>query len=91
MTAQTGTAFGADVIGYLNAGGVSTAPTPNNAPAIVDFLIEVLFGGGLTAAERQKAIDYLNTNDSGVVSNYTDTRIRETAGFLMGYAQFLEQ
>jgi hypothetical protein len=45
----------------------------------------------LTGAERQKAIDYLNTNDSGVVSNYTDARIRETAGFLMGYAQFLEQ
>jgi uncharacterized protein (DUF1800 family) len=91
MTGQTATAFGADVIGLLNAAGISTAPTPNNAPAIVDFLADVLFGSGLTGAERQKAIDYLNTNDSGVVSNYTDARIRETAGFLMGYAQFLEQ
>jgi hypothetical protein len=91
MATKTGVNFGADVIGLLNANGVSTAPTPNNAPAIVDFLSEVLYGGALTAAERQRAIDYLNTNDSGVVSNYTDARIRETAGFMMGFAQFLEQ
>ena len=91
MATKTGVNFGADVIGLLNANGVATAPTPNNAPAIVDFLSEVLYGGALTAAERQRAIDYLNTNDSGVVSNYTDARIRETAGFMMGFAQFLEQ
>jgi uncharacterized protein (DUF1800 family) len=91
MATRTATTFGADVIGLLNANGVSTAATPNNAPAIVDFLSAVLFGGRLTAAERQRAIDYLNTNDSGVVSSYTDARIRETAGFMMGYAQFLEQ
>jgi len=91
MATRTAAAFGADVIGLLNANGVATAPTPNNAPAIVDFLSGVLFGNGLTASERQRAIDYLNTNDSGVVSNYTDARIRETAGFMMGFAQFLEQ
>ncbi|HZN02364.1 MAG TPA: DUF1800 domain-containing protein [Candidatus Polarisedimenticolia bacterium] len=91
MATRTATSFGADVIGLLNAAGVSTAPTPNNAPAIVDYLAGVLYGGALTASERQRAIDFLNTNDSGVVSNYTDTRIRETAGFMMGFAQFLEQ
>jgi uncharacterized protein (DUF1800 family) len=91
MAARTATTFGADVIGLLNANGVSTAASPNNAPAIVDFLSTVLFGGRLTAGERQRAIDYLNSNDSGVVSAYTDARIRETAGFMMGYAQFLEQ
>jgi uncharacterized protein (DUF1800 family) len=91
MATRTATTFGADVIGLLNANGVSTAASPNNAPAIVDFLATVLFGGRLTTAERQRAIDYLNTNDSGVVSSYTDARIRETAGFMMGYAQFCEQ
>ena len=91
MTSRTATSYGADVIGLLNAGGVSTSPTPNNAPAIVDFLSDVLFGGALTAAERQRAIDYLNTDDNGVTANYNDARIRETCGFMMGYAQFLEQ
>jgi uncharacterized protein (DUF1800 family) len=91
MATRTSTTFGADVIGLLNANGVVTAPTPNNAPAIVDFLSGVLFGGGLTASERQRAIDYLNTNDTGTVSTYTDARIRETAGFMMGLSQFLEQ
>ena len=91
MATRITTNFGADVIGLLNSNGVATAPVPNNAPAIVDFLAEALYGGALTAAERQRAIDYLNTNDSGVVSNYTDARIRETAGFMMGFAQFLEQ
>jgi len=42
-------------------------------------------------AERQAAIDYLNTDDNGVASPYTDARIRETAGFLLGYPQFIEQ
>jgi len=91
MATRTAANFGADVIGLLNANGVATTPTPSNAPAIVDFLAEVLCGGGLTAAERQRAIDYLSTNDSGVPGNYTDARIRETAGFMMGFAQFLEQ
>jgi hypothetical protein len=91
MASRTATNWGADVIGLLNANGVSTAPTPNNAPAIVDFLSGVLFGGALTSAERQAAINYLNTDDNGVTSNYTDARIRETAGFLLGYAQFAEQ
>jgi uncharacterized protein (DUF1800 family) len=91
MATHTATTFGADVIGLLNANGVSTAASPNNAPAIVDFLSGVLFGGALTGSERQRAIDYLNTNDSGAASTYTDTRIRETAAYLMGLAQFLEQ
>jgi uncharacterized protein (DUF1800 family) len=91
MASRTATNWGADVIGLLNANGVSTAPTPNNAAAIVDFLSGVLFGGALSSAERQAAINYLNTDDNGVTSNYTDARIRETAGFLLGYAQFAEQ
>jgi uncharacterized protein (DUF1800 family) len=91
MAIRTGAAFGADVIGLLNANGVSTAAVPNNAAAIVDFYNGVLFGGALTTAERQAAINYLNTDDNGVTTNYTDARIRETVGFLLGYAQFLEQ
>jgi uncharacterized protein (DUF1800 family) len=91
LSTRTAAAFGADVIGLLNANGVSTAPVPNNAAAIVDFFAGVLFGGALTGAERQAAITYLNTDDNGVVSNYTDARIRETVGFMLGYAQFLEQ
>lgn len=91
MTSRTDPGFGADVIGLLHANGVATASAPNHAAAIVDFLSEVQFGGALTPAERQRAIDYLNTNDSGVTSAYNDARIRETAGFLLGYPQFLEQ
>ena len=91
LSTRTAATFGADVIGLLNANGVSTAAVPNNAPAIVDFFAGVLYGGALTTAERQAAITYLNTDDNGVTSNYTDARIRETVGFLLGYAQFLEQ
>jgi uncharacterized protein (DUF1800 family) len=91
MTSRTASTFGADVIGLLNANGVSTAPVPNNAAAIVDFFVDALYGGALTSAERQEAIDYLNTDDSGIPGNYNDTRIRETVGFLLGYAQFIEQ
>ena len=91
MTSRTGSTFGADVIGLLNANGVSTAPVPDNSVAIVDFLAGTLFAGAITPHERQLAVDYLRTGDTGVVSNYTDARIRETCGFLMGYAQFLEQ
>jgi len=91
MASRTGSNFGADVIGLLNANGVSTSPTPGNAPAIVDFFSDVLFGGAITSADRQRAIDYLGTDDNGLPGNYNDARIRETYGFMMGYAQFLEQ
>ena len=91
MSTRTAATLGADVIGLLNANGVSTVAVPNNSSAIVDFYAGVLYGGALTTAERQAAIDYLNTDDNGVVSNYTDSRIRETVGFMLGYAQFLEQ
>jgi uncharacterized protein (DUF1800 family) len=91
MTSKTGNNFGADVIGLLTANGISTAPVPNNAPAIVDFYSGALFGGALTPAERQLAIDYLSTNDLGAPANYDDARIREAYGFMMGFAQFLEQ
>lgn len=89
MTNLTGVNFGNDILGLMATNAISNAQ--GNAPAIVDFFIDVLYGGALTPAERQAAIDYLNTNDSGVPSNYNDARIRETFGFLMGYAQFLEQ
>ena len=91
MTARTASTFGADVIGLLNANGVSTAPLPDNSAAIVDYFAGTLFAGAITPNERQRAIDYLHTNDSGVASNYDDVRIRETCGYMMGFAQFLEQ
>ncbi len=81
--------FGADIIPLLQANGISTAP--GNSAAIVDFFIDILFGGALTPEERQEAIDYLDTDDNGIVSDYDDLRIRETVGFLLGYAQFQEQ
>ena len=91
MAIRTTSNLGTDVIGLLNAAGVSTAATPDNAPAIVDFLSGVLYGGALDASERQRAIDYLHTDDLGNVTNYSDSRIRETLGFMLGYPQFLEQ
>jgi hypothetical protein len=57
----------------------------------VDFLADALLGGALTPAERQKAIDFLNTNDSGTPSTYNNARIRDLVGFLLGYPQFEEQ
>jgi hypothetical protein len=89
MGASSNLAFGSDPLGLLTANGVSTAP--GNAAAIVDFLADAMMGGALTPAERQKAIDFLNTNDSGVPSNYNNARIRDLVGFLLGYAQFQEQ
>lgn len=81
--------FGTDIITLLADNGVSTAP--GNAEAIVDFFAGVLFGGAWTPEDRQEAIDYLNTDDNGVPGPYDDLRIRETVGFLLGYAQFQEQ
>jgi uncharacterized protein (DUF1800 family) len=89
LTPRTGNNFGTDLILMLQQNGISTAV--GNTEAIVDFFVDSLFGGALAPAERQAAIDYLNTDDGGVVSNYNDARIRETVGFMMGYAQFLEQ
>ena len=62
-----------------------------SAAAIVNFLADALFGGRLSAAERQAAITYLNTDDNGVTSSYTDARIRDTAGFMLGFPEFVEQ
>jgi len=89
LSAASGTGFSSDPIGLLNANGISTAP--GNSAAIVNFIAGVLFGGALTPAERQEAIDFLDTNDLGVPSPYNAARIRETVGLLLGYPQFQEQ
>ena len=85
----TNPSFSSDVLLLLTANGVSTAP--GNAAAIVDFLADAMMGGALTPAERQKAIDFQSTDDNGVPSNYTNARIRDLVGFLLGYPQFEEQ
>jgi uncharacterized protein (DUF1800 family) len=89
LGSNSGTNFGSDPLALLTANGVPTAP--GNAAAIVDFLVDAMMAGALTPAERQKAIDFLNTDDSGVPSNYNNARIRDLVGFLLGYAQFQEQ
>lgn len=51
-----------------------------------------MFGGAITPAERQLAIDYLETDNLGLPDlNYDDGRIRQTIAFMLGYAQFQEQ
>ena len=50
-----------------------------------------MFGGALGPAERQAAIDFLNTNDHGAPVQYDDNRIRDLAGFMLGLGQFQEQ
>jgi hypothetical protein len=83
-------AFGTDLIALLNDSGVSTAP--GNAAGIVDFLSEVLYGGQLPPGDRQRALDFLLTDDDGLPDpNYTETRIRQTAGIMLGFAQFKMQ
>jgi uncharacterized protein (DUF1800 family) len=89
LTSRTGANFGTDLIALLQDSGVSTAP--GNAEGIVDFFVDVLFGGAVTPADRQAAIDVLNTDDDGVISDYTTERIQETVGFMMGFAQYTEQ
>ncbi len=83
------TNFSSQPVPLLNANGISTAP--GNAPAIVDFLGQILFGGNMTPAERQAAINYLNTDDTGTPSPYDDARIREVVGLMLGYPNFQEQ
>ena len=51
----------------------------------------MFFGGALTAAERQVAIDFLNSDDFGDPAPYDDARILDTIALLMGYPQFQEQ
>jgi uncharacterized protein (DUF1800 family) len=89
VAAGSATTFGSDPVALLVANGISTAP--GNAAAIVDFFVEALFAKALTGAERQAAIDFLNTDNNGVVSAYNNTRIRDVVGFLLGYPQFQEQ
>ncbi len=89
LTSKTGSTFGTDLITLLQDNGISTAQ--GNAEGIVDFFSDALYGGALAPSERQAAVDYLSTDDNGVVSNYTTARIRETVGFMMGFAQYTEQ
>jgi uncharacterized protein (DUF1800 family) len=89
LTEKTASSFGTDLIALLNANGLSSSSTPE---AIVDFWIEVLFGGAVTPADRQEAITYLRTDDNGVETlPLTDARIRGLVGFLVGYPNFQEQ
>lgn len=81
--------FSGRPLALLLDNGISTSP--GNAEAIVDFFSDILFGGALTPAERQAAIDYLNTDDKGVPTPYSNTRIRETVGAMLGFPQFEEQ
>jgi uncharacterized protein (DUF1800 family) len=81
--------FRADSIGLLIANGVPTED--GHAEEIVDFFGDVLFGGAWTEFERQAAIDFLNTDDTGVPSPYDAPRIRSTVAFLLGYVLFQEQ
>lgn len=83
-------AFGSDPAALLTSNGISTLP--GNATAIVNFFADTMFGGAITPAERQLAIDYLETDNLGLPDlNYDDGRIRQTIAFMLGYAQFQEQ
>ena len=81
--------FGSDPITLLTDNFVSTAP--GNSEAIVDFFSDAFFGGAITPAERQEAIDFLDSDDAGIPSPYDNLRIRGLVAFLLGYAQFQEQ
>ena len=89
LSAWTDASFGSDPVALLNANGVS--PVPGNEAAIVDFFAKILFAGAISPADRQAAITFLSTNDSGVVAPLTTTRIRDTVGLMLGYPQFMEQ
>jgi hypothetical protein len=86
---NAGIFFGSDITGLLQDNGIATLP--GNAPAIIRFMSDVLFGGALTPAERQQALDYLNTDDLGNPSPYNDLRIRDVVALMLGYPHFQEQ
>ena len=81
--------FSGRTLSVLLDNGVAVGP--GNAEAIVDFYSDVLFGQALTPAERQAAIDYLNTDDAGVPSPYDFDRIRGIVGAMIGFPHFEEQ
>ena len=75
----------------------------NNDGAVVDFFLGLFFpgeGAGNTGRDRQAALDFLNSNDTGVpgtslFSSLTgagyDNRVRGMVGFLMSLPRFQEQ
>jgi uncharacterized protein (DUF1800 family) len=90
ITDSGSSTFGSDVITLLQDNGIPLGP--GNAALIVDFLSGVMFGGAISPVERQAAIDFLQSDDAGTPDpNYDDTRIRQTVGYMLGYAQFQEQ
>ena len=74
----------------------------NNAGAVVDFFLGLLYPGEGAAnlgRDRQAALDYLNTNEAGTAASlFTglsgaayDGRVRSMVGFLMSLPRFQEQ
>ena len=81
-------AFLEDIIQLLADNGLTAASPPGS---IVDFYSNILFGGALTPYERQRAIDFLSSDDNGVPAAVTDDRIRKMVAFMIGFPQYLEQ
>ncbi|MEM7261998.1 MAG: DUF1800 domain-containing protein, partial [Planctomycetota bacterium] len=71
--------------------------TLDDVDAVVDHLMALLFQSNFTAADRAKAIAYLETDESGVSTPLDpldpsyDQRIRQLAAFLASYPQSLQQ
>jgi hypothetical protein len=86
VTTQLG--FLEDIIQLLADNGLTAASPPGS---IVDFYSNILFGGALTPYERQRAIDFLSSDDAGVPATVTDDRIRKMVAFMIGFPQYLEQ
>ncbi len=86
VTTQLG--FLEDIIQLLADNGLTAASPPGS---IVDFYSNILFGGALTPYERQRAIDFLSSDDNGVPAAVTDDRIRNMVAFMIGFPQYLEQ
>jgi uncharacterized protein (DUF1800 family) len=75
----------------------------NNAGTVVDLFLGLLYpgeGAGNLGRDRQAAIDFLNSNDTGVPGTSPfnglsgaayDTRVRSMVGFLMSLPRFQEQ
>lgn len=79
----TNVAFGANP-----AGLVAGLTDPND---IVAFFADRLLGGQITGAQRSRALSFLTTDDGGAPAPLTAERINETAAYILGLAQFLEQ
>jgi uncharacterized protein (DUF1800 family) len=104
-TNDAGSNTGCDIVGLLKA-KLTLASNWNNAGAVADYFLAILFpgeGAGNLATYRASAINFLNTDEngnssplsgiavSGTANSTYDNRLRGLVGMLLTFQRFQEQ